>query len=82
MKTSSQFHFFEWIKIMSIKIILNFLTIFYKLTNTLYANSPIKNLNYQIDGKDYSSYLVKPKGYTKGIIYNKDISFCISLWFN
>ena len=54
---------------MPIKIILNFITIFYILTNTLYANSPIKNLNYQIDGKDYSSYLVKPKGNTKGIIF-------------
>ena len=32
-------------------------------------NSPIKNLNYQIDGKDYSSHLVKPKGNTKGIIF-------------
>ena len=26
-------------------------------------------MKYQIDGKDYSSYLVKPKGYTKGIIF-------------
>ena len=54
---------------MPIKIILNFITIFYILINTLYANSLIKNLNYQIDGKDYSSYLVKPKGNTKGIIF-------------
>ena len=54
---------------MSIKIILNFMTIFYILINTLYANSHIKYLNYQIDGKDYSSYLVKPKGNTKGIIF-------------
>ncbi len=54
---------------MPIKIILNFITIFYILINTLYANSHIKNLNYQIDGKDYSSYLVKPKGNTKGIIF-------------
>ena len=54
---------------MLIKIILNFITIFYILINTLYANSPIKNLNYQIDGKNYSSYLVKPKGNTKGIIF-------------
>ena len=54
---------------MPIKIILNFITIFYILINTLHANSPIKNLNYQIDGKDYSTYLVKPKGNTKGIIF-------------
>ena len=54
---------------MPIKIILNFITIFYILINTLYANWPIKKLNYQIDGKDYSSYLVKPKGNTKGIIF-------------
>ena len=54
---------------MAIKIILNFITFFYILINTLYANSPIMNLNYQIDGKDYSSYLVKPKGNTKGIIF-------------
>ena len=54
---------------MPIKIILNFMTIFYILINTIYANSHIKYLNYQIDGKDYSSYLVKPKGYTKGIIF-------------
>ena len=26
-------------------------------------------MKYQIDGKDYSSYLVKPKGNTKGIIF-------------
>ena len=26
-------------------------------------------MKYQIDGKDYSSYLVKPKGYTKGNIF-------------
>ena len=54
---------------MPIKIILNFITIFYILINTLYVNWPIKKLNYQIDGKDYSSYLVKPKGNTKGIIF-------------
>ena len=54
---------------MPINIILNFITIFYILINTLYANWPIKKLNYQIDGKDYSSYLVKPKGNTKGIIF-------------
>ena len=50
---------------MSIKIILNFMTIFYILINTLYANSHLKYINYQIDGKDYSSYLVKPKRNTK-----------------
>ena len=49
---------------MSIKIILNLL-FFLFLKNTLYANWPIKKLNYQIDGKDYSSYLVKPKGNRK-----------------
>ena len=54
---------------MPIKIILNSMTIFYILINTLYANSHIKYSNYQIDGKDYSSYLVKPKGNTKGIIF-------------
>ena len=54
---------------MSIKIILNFMTIFYILINTIYANSHKKYLNYQIEGKDYSSYLVKPKGYTKGITF-------------
>ena len=54
---------------MSIKIILNFMTIFYILINTLYANSHIIYLNYQNDGKDYSRYLVKPKGNTKGIIF-------------
>ena len=53
---------------MPIKIILNFITIFYILINTLYANLPIKKLNYQIDGKDYSSYLVKPKGNTKAFL--------------
>ena len=37
---------------MPIKIILNFMTIFYILINTIYANSHIKYLNYQIDGKD------------------------------
>ena len=52
-----------------IKTILNFMSIFYILINTLYANSHINNLNYQIDGKDYSSYLVKLKGNTKGIIF-------------
>ncbi len=36
---------------------------------SIYANSTIKKFKYQIDGKDYSSYLVKPKGYTKGIIF-------------
>ena len=45
------------------------MTIFYILINTIYANSHIKYLNYQIDGKDYSNYLVKPKGNTKGIIF-------------
>ena len=35
----------------------------------LNAYSHIKYLNYQIDGKDYSSYLVKPKGNTKGNIF-------------
>ena len=54
---------------MTIKIILNFIIIFYILINTIYANSTIKNLNYQIDGKDYSSYLVKPKGNTKRITF-------------
>ena len=41
------------------------MTIIYILINTIYANSHKKYLNYQIEGKDYSSYLVKPKGYTK-----------------
>ena len=54
---------------MPIKIILNFITIFYVSINTIYSNSNIKNLKYQIDGKDYSSYLVKPKGNTKGNIF-------------
>ena len=54
---------------MPIKFILNFIIIFYVSINTIYANSNIKNLKYQIDGKDYSSYLVKPKGNTKGIIF-------------
>ena len=58
----------KWLKYAN-KIILNFITIFYILINSLYENSSIKNLNYQIDGKDYSSYLVKPKGNTKGIIF-------------
>ena len=53
---------------MPIKFILNFINFFYVSINTIYANSTIKNLKYQIDGKDYSSYLVKPKGNTKGII--------------
>ena len=60
---------FERIKICQSKIILNFITIFYILKNTIYANWPIKKLNYQIYVKDYSSYLVKPKGNTKGIIF-------------
>ena len=46
---------------MPIKIILNFMTIFYILINTIYANSHIKYLNYQIDGKDYSSYLINQR---------------------
>ncbi len=54
---------------MPIKFILNFIIIFYVSINTIYANSNIKNIKYQIDGKDYSRYLVKPKGNTKGIIF-------------
>ena len=54
---------------MIIKFILNFIIIFYVSINTIYTNSNIKNFKYQIDGKDYSSYLVKPKGNTKGIIF-------------
>tara|TARA_B100000161_G_C33290977_1_gene298496 strand:+ start:99 stop:296 length:198 start_codon:yes stop_codon:yes gene_type:complete len=45
------------------------MTIFYILINTIFTNSHKKYLNYQIEGKDYSSYLVKPKGYTKGITF-------------
>ena len=53
---------------MSIKIILNFITFLYFNKYTL-SDWPIKKLNYQIDEKDHSSYLVKPKGNTKGIIF-------------
>ena len=54
---------------MPIKFILNLIIIFYVSINTIYANSNINNFKYPIDGKDYSSYLVKPKGNTKGIIF-------------
>ena len=54
---------------MTIKFILNFIIIFYVSINTIYASSNIKTFNYQIDCKDYSSYLVKSKGNTKGIIF-------------
>ena len=54
---------------MTIKFTLNFIIIFYVSINTIYANSTIKNLKYQIDGKDYSNYLVKPDGNTKGFIF-------------
>ena len=45
------------------------MTIFYILINTIYANSHKKYLNYQIEGKDYSSNLVKPKGYKNVITF-------------
>ncbi len=45
------------------------MTFFYILINTLNAISHIKYLNYQIDGKKYSSYLVKPKVNTKHFYY-------------
>ena len=45
---------------MSIKIILNFITFLYFNKYTL-CDWPIKKLNYQIDGKDYSSYLINQR---------------------
>ena len=54
---------------MSIKILIKYLAVFYCSINALYANSHTINLNYQIDGKDFSSYLVKPSKDAKGIIF-------------
>ena len=54
---------------MLIKKLIKYLLLFCCSINTLYANSHTIDLNYQIDGKDFSSYLVKPNKDAKGIIF-------------
>ena len=53
----------------NLKKLIKYLLLFCCSINTLYANSHTIDLNYQIDGKDFSSYLVKPNKDAKGIIF-------------